>query len=94
MYGLLYQMDEENTLLISRPKAEDKIYRKRRMRQYETRTLYIINGGMGLGCCIFIFFLLWSAMLISGDTTTTTTTTLAPVTTTAAPVVPVILDKR
>jgi hypothetical protein len=91
MYGLLYQMDEENTLLISRPKAEDKIYRKRRMRQYETRTLYIINGGIGLGCCVFIFFLLWSAMLISGDTTTTT---VAPVTTTVAPVVPVIEDKR
>ena len=82
-------MDKENTLLISRPRAEDKIYRKRRIRQYETRTLYVINGGMGLAFCIFIFFLIWTAMLVSTDTTTTTT--LAPVTTTtAAPVVPII----
>lgn len=77
-------MDEENTLLTSRPRAEEKIYRKRRIRQYETRYLYVINGGMGLACCIFIFFLLWTAMLISEDTTKTTTT-LAPVTTTTAP---------
>jgi len=74
-------MDEENTLLTSRPRAEEKVYRKRRIRQYETRSLYVINGGMGLAFCIFIFFLLWTAMLVSEDTTTTTTT-LAPVTTT------------
>ena len=49
-------MDEENTLLTTRPKAEDKIYRKRRTREYETRTLYVINGGMGLAFCIFILF--------------------------------------
>ena len=79
-------MDEENTLLTSRPRAEDKIYRKRRIRQYETRTLYVINGGMGLAFCIFIFFLVWTAILVPIEDTTTTTT-LAPVTTTtAAPV--------
>ena len=74
-------MDEENTLLSSRSRAEDKIYRKRRVRHYESRSLYIINGGMGLAFCIFIFFLLWTAMLVSD----TTTTTLAPVTTTTIP---------
>ena len=57
-------MDEEKNVLISRPRAEKKIYRKRRVKQYEDEFLYVMYGVIGLAVCIFIFFLIWAATLV------------------------------
>lgn len=57
-------MDEEQNILISRPRAEKKIYRKRRVKQYEDEFLYVMYGVIGLAVCIFIFFLIWAATLV------------------------------
>lgn len=57
-------MNQEKDILISRPRAERQIYRKRRVREYENDFLFVFYSVIVLAVCVFIFFLVWAAMLV------------------------------